>query len=167
MRRGGTGLTEPLPNELLVYRSPTWGYQLRRPAPWYERPLEVEGGQGVLFAPDPEILTTVLSVEIRDLSTVVTPEDLPDLEQGFLSGLRAVPDSQLMEHEAFENPFALGIDAVQTYVESGQRRKRWIRLLFKGALQARVIAQAATIDEYDRLRPLFAPCMTTFMFGDG
>jgi len=29
-----------------------------------------------------------------------------------------------------------------------------------------VIAQGATLEEFDRLRPLFAPCVTTFVFGD-
>jgi hypothetical protein len=123
----------------------------------------VEGGQGVLFAPDPEALSTILSVEVRDLGTTVTADDLPDLEQGFLDGLRAVEGSRIEEHEAFANEFAIGIDAVQTFDEDGERRKRWIRLLFKGSVQARVIAQGETIAEYDRLRPLFAPCVSMFM----
>ena len=92
-------------------------------------------------------------------------DDRPDLEQAFLAGLRAVPGSHLEQHQTFANEFAMGIEAVQTYDEDGQRRKRWIRLLFKGSVQARLIAQGATVEEYDRLRPLFAPCMTTFMIG--
>jgi len=60
----------------------------------------------------------------------------------------------------------VGIDAVQTYDEHSVRRKRWIKLLYKGSTQARLIAQGATVEEYDRLRLLFAPCVTTFMFGD-
>jgi hypothetical protein len=94
----------------------------------------------------------------------VTPDDLPDLERGFLRGLRAAPGSRLEEHSAFANEFAIGIDAVQTYEESGRRRKRWVRLLYRGSIQARLIARGATVEELDRLRPLFAPCVTTFMF---
>jgi hypothetical protein len=156
---------EPLPNVLLVYENPEWAYEFRRPEVWHERPLEIDGGQGVLFAPDPVDTATALSVEVRDLSIDVTPEDVPDLEAAFLDGLRAVPGSVIESHQAFANPFAIGIDAVQTFEEDGVRRKRWIRLLYKGSVQARVIAQAATVAEYDRLRPLFAPCMTTFMLG--
>jgi hypothetical protein len=106
---------------------------------------------------------TALSVEVQDLGTEVTPDDLPDLVEAFLSGLDAVPGSYVEQQQAFANEFAIGIDAVQTYDEAGARRKRWIKLLYKGSVQARVIAQAATVAEYDRLRPLFAPCMTTFM----
>ena len=29
-----------------------------------------------------------------------------------------------------------------------------------------VATQGATVEEFDRLRPLFAPCVSTFMFGD-
>jgi hypothetical protein len=126
------------------------------------RPLDVEDGQGILFAPDPEALTTILSVEVHDVGTAVTPEDLSDLEQGFLDGLRAVDGSVIEQHEAYANDYAIGIDAVQTFLEDGVRRKRWVRLLFNGSAQARLIAQGETVAEYDRLRPLFAPCMSTF-----
>jgi len=103
---------------------------------------------------------------VVDLGTEVTPEDLPDLEKGFLKGLRTVAGSRLEQHEAFANEFHIGVDAVQTYTDAGERRKRWVRLLYKGSVQARLIAQAATVEEYDRLRLLFAPCVTTFMFGE-
>ncbi len=137
-----------------------------RPDVWFERDLRVDGGQGVIFTPDPEELTTALSVEVRDLNTEVTAEDLPDLSKGFLKGLRAVPGSTLEQHAEFENMFHIGLEAQQTFVDAGQRRQRWIRVLYKGTLQARLIAQAATVDEFARLRPVFAPCMTTFLFGD-
>lgn len=126
----------------------------------------MQEGQGVVFAPDPDMLATALSVEVSDLGTVITPDDLPDLEDAFLSGLRAVPNSLILESQSFANEFAIGVDAVQTFEEDGQCRKRWIRLLFKGSTQARVIAQGATVEEYDRLQPVYAPCMTTFMMSD-
>jgi hypothetical protein len=130
------------------------------------RPLDVEGGQGVLFAPDPDSTQTALSIEITDLGTEVMPADLPDLEAGFLNGLRSVPRSRIVQHETFANDLAFGFETVQTYVEAGQRHKRWINLLYRGSRQARLIAQGATVEEFDRLRPIFAPCVSTFMFGD-
>jgi hypothetical protein len=137
-----------------------------RPDVWFERQLDVDGGQGVIFTPDPVEVVTAISVEVRDLATAVTAEDLPDLEKGFLKGLRSVPGSTLEQHEAFVSAFHVGIEALQSFNADGQRRRRWIRVLYKGTLQARLIAQGATVEEFDRLRPLFAPCMTTFLFGD-
>lgn len=136
------------------------------PDPWYQRPLDVEGGQGMLFTPDPDSTQTALSIELLDLGTEVGPADLPDLEAGFLKGLRSVPRSRILHHETFASELSFGVEAVQTYVEAGQRRKRWVNLLYRGSRQARLIAQGATVEEFDRLRPLFAPCVSTFMFSD-
>jgi hypothetical protein len=137
-----------------------------RPDVWFERDLAVEGGQGVIFTPDPEELTTAISVEVRDLGTEVTAKDLPNLDKAFLKGLRSVPGSKVERHEAFQSIVHIGMEAQQSFDEGGQRRRRWIRVLYNGRLQARLIAQGATVEEFDRLRRLFAPCMTTFLFGD-
>ena len=151
-----------------MYESARWGYEWRVPDVWYERVLDVEDGQGVLFAPDPEDLGTFLSIELRDLGTEVTDADLPDLKRGFLRGLRSVKRSRLLHTDAFASEFSIGVEAIQTYAaadgDGAKRRKRWIRLLYKDSRQARLIAQGATIQEFDRLQPLFAPCITTFMF---
>ena len=149
-----------------AYRNREWGYSLPRPDAWIERSLDVEGGQGIIFAPDPEELKTSISVEVRDLGTEVTAADLPNLENAFLKGLRSVPGSKVERHDAFQSIVHIGLDAQQSFEEGGQRRWRWIRVLYHGTLQARLIAQGATVAEFDRLRPLFAPCMTTFLFGD-
>lgn len=100
---------------------------------------------------------------MRDLGTEVAPDDLSDLTEAFVAALQAVPGSYIEQQQSFANELVMGVDVVQTYDEDGVRRKRWIKLLYKGSTQARVIAQATTVEEYDRLRPLFAPCMTTFM----
>jgi len=137
-----------------------------RPDVWFERNLDVQGGQGVIFTPDPEDLMTAISVEVRDLGTEVTAEDLPDLEEGFLKGLESVLGSTLEQHAVFQSIFHIGVEAQQSFDAAGQRRRRWIRVLYQGTVQARLIAQGATLAEFDRLRPLFAPCLTTFLFGD-
>ena len=160
-------VSETLPNVLLVDGDDAWGYTIRRPEVWQARPLDVEGGHGVVFTPDPKALDTMISVEIRDLGVVVWQRDLRDIETGFLNGLRAVPGSTIERHKAYANEFAIGVDAVQTFSDGGVVRKRWIRLLHKKSRQARVIAQGATVAEYERLRPLFAPCLTTFRLHDG
>ena len=137
-----------------------------RPDVWFERNLDVEGGQGVIFTPDADTRTTAISVEVRDLGTEVTAADLPDLGRAFLKGLRSVPGSRVERHGVFHSDYHIGVEAQQTFEADGMRRRRWIRVLYKGRLQARLIAQGATVAEFDKLRPLFAPCMTTFMFGD-
>jgi hypothetical protein len=155
-----------LPNALRAYRNREWGYSLPRPDVWFERNLDVDGGHGVIFTPDPEHVTTAISVEVRDLATEVTADDLPDIEKGFLKGLRSTPGSKLEQHAVFQSPYHLGVEAQQSFDVDGERGRRWIRVLYSGTLQARLIARAGTVEDFDRLRPLFAPCMTTFLFGD-
>ena len=94
-------MNKPLPNVLLVHQSLEWGYEIRRPEVWHERPLEVEDGHGVIFTPDPVATETALSVEAHDLGTEVTPDDLSDLVAAFLSGLDAVPGSYVEQHQAY------------------------------------------------------------------
>ena len=120
----------------------------------------------MLFAPDADDLGTALAVEVRDLGTEVLGEDLPDLERGFLRGLRSAEGSRILSRDRYDHGFVIGVEAVQTYLEEGVRRKRWVRVLHKGSLQVRVVARGATVAEYERWRPAFAPCITSFTFGD-
>src|SRR5713101_3440600 len=103
-----------------------------RPDVWFERDLDVQGGQGVIFTPDPEQLMTAISVEVRDLATEVTAEDLPDLEKGFLKGLKLVPGSKIEQHDVFQSMYHIGLEAQQSFDDAGQCRRRWIRVLYKG-----------------------------------
>jgi len=77
-----------------------------------------------------------------------------------------VPGSKVERHAAFESIVHIGVEAQHSFDDGGQRRRRWVRVLYNGTVQARLIAQGATVAEFNRLRPLFAPCMTTFVFGD-
>lgn len=103
---------------------------------------------------------------MRQLGTEVTGADLPDLKRGFRRGLRAVEGSRVQSSDAYDHGFIIGVEAVQTYVEDEVKRKRWVRVLYQGSLQARIVARGATVAEYDRWRPAFAPCITSFHFGD-
>jgi hypothetical protein len=151
-----------LPNVLVVTDDQEWGYSLRRPEVWYERSLDMTEGHGRVYTPDPEALDTMLAIEVSDMPMPIQEDDLPDIEAGLMTGLHAVPGSTIHEHHAYANEFAIGVDVVQSFDDGGARRKRWMRLVYLGTRQARLIAQGATEAEYDRLRPLFAPCMTTF-----
>ena len=145
------GLAEqPLPNALRAYRNREFGYSMPRPDTWFERKMDVEGGQGVIFTPDPESRTTAISVEVLSLGTEVTAQDLPDLDKAFLKGLRSVPGSRVERHAVFQSDYHIGVEAQQSFEAGGTRCRRWIRLLYKGPLQARLIAQGATVAEFNR-----------------
>ena len=134
---------------LKAYRNQEFGYSFIYPETWHEFNLEVEGGQGVLFSPSLVSVATCLSIEVRDIGTKVTAEDLPTLREGFLSGLRKVRGSTIETHQDYDVGFLIGLEARQTYREDKTVRKRWIRLLYQDTKQVRLIAQGATIEDFD------------------
>jgi hypothetical protein len=145
---------QPGQTPLAIHRDPVHGLTLLYPDWW--RAYDIPDGR--LFSPGDQ--HTFISIEARRLGTTVTARDLPDLEKGFLAGLRRVPGSTLQSHRAYDAGVALGLEAHQLV----DGHKRWIRLLYRGDLQVRLVAQGATEPEFDRWRPAFDPAMTSFVF---
>jgi len=156
----------PLPafTGLIVHRDPGLGYSLLVPDDWYL--LELEGGSGVLYAPDRNDPLTGLAVEGRDLGTKVRPADLPTLRSGFLRGLRKLPGSRIEHHEAQAIGQLITLEARHTYRDGDALRKRWVRLLYQGRVQVRLVAQAATVEAFEHWEPMFYEAMRTVRFGD-
>lgn len=136
------------------------------PESWHAFTFEAGNGPGVLFAESADDFGTHLSIEVADLPTTVTAADLPELEKAFRAGLRKAPKSRVESHTSYDVGFLVGLEAYQTFEENGQRRKRWIRLLYSDTRQARLVAQGANEAEFERWLVRFKPAMTTFNFGD-
>jgi len=113
---------------------------------------------GMLFSPGN--LDTFISVDVTPLGTRVVPEDMVELERGFLTALRGMPNSDVLEHRRIDTGPLLGMEAQQRF----DGKKRWIRLLYRGELQVRLIAQGATEQEFDFWLPSFEPAMTGYVF---
>lgn len=114
---------------------------------------------GRLYSPGN--LDTFISMEVTSLPTPVNAADLPALEKGFMAGLHKVEDSRLLEHSVLDTGLLLGLEARQLF-EGG--KKRWIRLLYRGNVQVRLVAQGATEQEFEFWLKSFDPAMTSFVF---
>lgn len=160
--------SEQLPSftGLVVYRNLEYRYSFFYPDGWYQFELETEGGQGVIFSPYPDDITTSVSTEARDLGTTLTAEDLPMLREGFLEGLQELPGVVIEREESEAIGQLLALDAWCTYDEDGARRKRWVRLYYQGQIQLRMIAQGASVEQYDYWLPMLNMAMRTLQFGD-
>jgi hypothetical protein len=151
---------------LLVARNIEYRYSFLYPEEWHTFELETEGGQGMIVAPSPDDTATSFSVEARDLGMTPTEDDLPDLREGFAAGLQELPDVVIETQEDFAIGNLLGLEAKLTYRDGEAIRKRWVRLLYQGGMQARVIAQGASVAEYDYWLPMLAQAMRSFQFAD-
>lgn len=151
---------------LRVARDLEYRYSFLYPEGWHTFELETEGGKGIIVAPTPDDTATSFSVEARDLGMVPTARDLPTLRSGFAAGLRALPDAAVEMRDDFAIGALLGIEAILTYRDGEATCKRWVRLLYQGSTQARLIAQGATVAEYDYWLPMLTQAMRTFQFAD-
>lgn len=152
---------------LQYYRDREYGFSLVYPETWHRFDMSVETGRGVLFSEHPEDLSTHLSIEARDLGTKVRASDLPDLRRGFLAGLRSVPGSRILRSSAYDVRLLIGVEAQQLFDDGEQRRKRWVRLLFKDNIQVRLVFQARDAAHFGYWLPSLKPGMTGFFFDGG
>jgi hypothetical protein len=159
-------LTRPDLMSLKVHRD-EHGFAFLYPEAWHRFTFDAGNGAGVLFAQSPDDFGTHVSIEVNELPTQVTADDLPELEAAFLAGLRKVPKSRVASHSTFDAGALVGVEATQTFEEDGRRRKRWVRLVYLDKWQARLVAQASDADAFERWRVKFEPILSSFDFGEG
>ena len=137
------------------------------PHDWHRRELLSEQGTGVVYLPDPADEDTSFTLEGRDLGIEVRPDDLPALERGMLAGLKKLPRARIESHVAEAvGTRLITMEARLTFREEAATRKRWLRLLYRGTTQVRLVAQGSTPEEFDYWEPMFFETMRTFRFAD-
>lgn len=151
--------------DLKYYRDPRHGFSMVYPDPWYA--FELETQEGRLFSEKRDDFGTCISVEITPLPTEVTAADLPVLQEAFLKGLRGAPGAEIVREDAYDVGWAVGVEAVYLFDEGRERRKRWVRVLYKGTHQYRLVAQGRNEAEYERWLDEFKPALTAFQFDGG
>ena len=124
---------------LVVHRDPSVGYSLLLPDGWQRADLPDDGG--TLYRPDPADPTTGLEIGGSDLGTEVSSRDLPAIRRGFLAGLRQLPRCQIEQQEDTAIGDLLTLEARLTYCQDEATRKRWVRLLYQGSVQVRLVAE--------------------------
>jgi hypothetical protein len=151
--------------DLKYYRDRKHGFSMVYPETWHA--YELRDAEGRMFAERPDDFGTCLMIEITKLPMAVTPEDLPALRAGFMKGLRSAPGSRILRKNDYDVGWAVGLEAIQLFDEDGERRKRWVRVLYRGEHQYRLVAQGRSPEEYERWLNEFRPAMTAFQFDGG
>lgn len=149
-----------------VHRDLTYRYSLLYPTGWHVAELETTEGAGAILAPEAGDTLNSLSVAARDLGTTVTADDLAALREGFTEGLAALPEVAIASQDDWAIGDTLGLDAVFTYHDGAETRQRWVRLVYRGTTEVRLIAQGATPADYQYWLPMFTQAMRSFQFAD-
>ena len=149
---------------LVVHRDPDVGFSLLLPDGWQRTDLPETGG--ALYTPDPDDPTTGLEVSGQDLGTEVEPRDLGTIRRGFLNGLRQLPGCRIEQQEGTAIGPLLTLEARLTYQDGEATRKRWVRLLYQGRTQIRMVAEGSSVERFAYWEPMFFTAFRTVKFGD-
>src|SRR3954447_25685097 len=160
------GESQPTPSftGLIVHRDPGVGYSLLLPDGWQRTDLPDNGG--TLYRPDPDDPTTGLEASGQHLGTDVTASDLPTIRRGFLAGLRQLQECKIEHQEDAAIGALLTLEARLTYQQDETVRKRWVRLLYQGQTQIRLVAEGSTVERFGYWEPMFVTAIRSVRFGD-
>lgn len=122
--------------------------------------------KGVIFLPKEEDIHTLYSVDVVDLGTELTTDDLTYLSMGFLDGIKKLPERKIESKDEGVAGKLLKLEAKYTFLEDGETRKRWVRVFYHGTRQITAIAQGKTVEAYDYWLPMFFEAMMTIKVHD-
>jgi hypothetical protein len=117
--------------------------------------------EGVIYGPDATDPLTVFAVDIKDLGTLITADDLDVLAAGFFEGIEQLPESEIEHRDQRVTGKLLELEAKYRFREQGETRKRWVRVFYNGTRQIAMTAQGATTEKYDYWLPWFFEAMMT------
>ncbi len=131
------------------------------PIDWHKIDWQ-DGRQGIIFVPPQNADEhTLYAVEVSDLGTEVTSDDLHYISMGFLNGIKQLPEAKIESKKESVVNKLIQLEAKYTYLEAGETRKRWVRLFYHGTRQIAVTAQGKTVEAYDYWLPMFNEAMMT------
>lgn len=145
-----------------VYNDPGRLFSFWYPHTWH---IADSGPGRVILAPTSDHIATSFSVDVQDLGTAVRASDLPLLREGLEESFKQFADSVIEHFETFEQPDRLGFDVRYTFSYGEGRGKRRILLYYVGTMQYSLIAQGATVEDFDYWVAMFAYMMLTCRAG--
>lgn len=117
--------------------------------------------QGIIFVPSTEDNYTLFAVEVQDLGTMITPDDVTYLSQGFIDGIKKLPERKIETKDEKVVGKQIHLEAKYSFAENGETRKRWVRVLYHETRQITVTAQGKTPEAYSYWLPMFYEAMMT------
>lgn len=159
---------KPLLQGVTVHRDLQFRYSFLLASGWHSYQLESAAGRGRIFSPEPDTVLTSFSTEAIDLGTEITADDCATLRAGVESGLHELPDLLIEEQseDVIGNFISLEYRFTFTDAATQETRKRWLRLVYDGRTQVRLIAQGASPAAFDYWLPVFFQTMRSFQFAD-
>ena len=136
------------------------GFAVWMPSDWVKFKLKPRQ-LGMLFSPYKDDINTSLLLRKYKLKVKVTPEDIPVLREAFTQGIQALAGVEDINLAESLSDTVNVFDAHFTFMEDGNRRKRWVRNIYWGEGQLVCIAQGRTPEDFDYWLPMFYNSLMT------
>lgn len=149
---------------LVLHEDRRWYYTFWYPKGWMAHSLS-DDRIGVLCSPTEEDLDTFFSVEVIPLQAAVQPSDLPVLCEGVQEGLSQLPGLVVESAEETAAGGRVTIERTYTFEDQATTRKRRVRLVYKDDRLYSLMAQGATVAEYEYWLPMLNYCHLNFTLG--
>lgn len=137
------------------------GYAVWLPSDWYKIEM-VEGHQGWIFTPYSDHFDTCFMSEKHVLDYDVKPKDAEILMEGFELGINSLPEAVIEYKNLDAGKMVVLMEARFTFMENGQRRKRWVKSMYWGKSNLVLIAQGATEEDYAYWEGMLFNSMMTY-----
>jgi hypothetical protein len=136
------------------------GYGLWLPSDWYPTSMG-NAHQGVIFSPYPGDIYTAFIVEKYLLDGSVSLDDLPALQAGFEGCIQSLPGVEIESLTYTPTDTLIMLEARYSYLDGVVRRERWVREVYWNEAMLVLVAQGATVDEFEYWLPMFYNTMVT------
>lgn len=135
-------------------------YSFFIPIDWHKMEWS-DSRQGVIYGPDMTDPFTVFAVDIKDLGTRVTPDEVDLVAEGFFESVEQLPECAVELRNQKASSYRVELEAKYTFREQGEIRKRWSRVFYHETYQITMTAQGETPEKYDYWLPWFFEAMKT------
>jgi hypothetical protein len=156
----------PVYTGMRKYASNEGGYAVWLADDWRKIDM-VDGRDGWIFTPYPDHFDTCFACEKHILDFKVTPEDVKLLSDGFESGIKSLPDVEILEKKYDSGKRVVILEAKFTFTENGKRRKRWVKSMYWDEANLVLMAQGADEEDYEYWLPMLFNAMSTYELGVG
>ncbi|HLV34751.1 MAG TPA: hypothetical protein VKY59_06555 [Spirillospora sp.] len=120
---------------------------------WYPHTWHLTHPEGqrnsVIVSPHADSVATSFSVEVRDLGTTVTPDDLPVLREAVEAGLKQLGEYEIEQFREFSEANQFGFELRYTFRFGDDWRKRRALLTYRDHYQYSMILQGETREAFD------------------
>jgi hypothetical protein len=120
------------------------------------------GHDRVVLLPNADEPRTFLEIRVRDLDRSVVADDLSDLHEGMIEGLRQLPGVDVEGHSEMVLDNLIRLEAVYSFVDGRSRLKRRTWLLFVDRWQYSITWQGSSPEEYEHWLAMASYSFGTF-----